>query len=137
MRGRAIAIGLGAAGVCSLALTAVALSERHPDASLAHGRTAILALEAAVGVALVAAAITIALTREAWVAAAFFAASALALEAQALPLPRAGGAALFTLALALGASAAPLAGGAVLAYTKRLSGGARLLLGAALGTCVV
>ena len=137
MTRRAFLLGLAGASVCSLVLLALILGARHHEEGLANGSAFALSLQAATGLALLAASVAIVFTRPHWVAAAFFALAALVLEAQALPLPYTGGAGPFTLALAVGAVAAPLAGAGVLAYAGRVHRSARLAAGVAIGTCLL
>ncbi len=84
-------------------LTAIvlALAHRRPEESLANGSGPVLALQAAVGCALFAAGAIVLARRARPLAGSLLIASGLAFNAQALPVPDAGGTVLFTLALVL------------------------------------
>ena len=97
---------LGAIALAALTTLALVRAAAHPEENLANGSGAVLALEALVA-ALFVGAILAVRTQRAWV---LLLAGGVAFSAQALPLPDAGGALLFTLALVLGGSAAALAG---------------------------
>ena len=92
-------------------LTAIVLaSPPPPEESLANGSGLLLALQAGRVQALFAAGVVVLTRRARPLAGSLLIASGLAFNAQALPVPDAGGTVLFTLALVLVAAAAPLAG---------------------------
>src|SRR5215470_2659826 len=95
---RRLTLLAGGAALAVLVPAALVLAARHPEESLA--------LQASTAGVLVAAALVGRPQR----AAPLLLATALAVTAQSLPLPHAGGALLFTLALVLGGAAASLAG---------------------------
>ena len=106
-------------GSLSLSAVALVLAHQRPEESVANGSGAVLALEAVVAAALVVAGVLVWAVRNARAAGALLFASSVAVGCQSLPLPRTGGAVLFTLALVLGGAAAALAGAAAVELTSR------------------
>ena len=106
-------------GSLSLSAVALVLAHHRPEESVANGSGVTLALEALVAAALVTAGVLVWSIRNARAAGALLFASSVAVGCQSLPLPRAGGAVLFTLALVLGGAAAALAGAAAVELTSR------------------
>ena len=106
-------------GSLSLSAVALVLAHHRPEESVANGSGVVLALEALAAAALVAAGVLVWSVRNARAAGALLFASSVAVGCQSLPLPQAGGAVLFTLALVLGGAAATLAGAAAVELTSR------------------
>src|SRR4051812_41627826 len=103
---------LGTLAVAALAVVALAQAQRHPEQALGGDGAAALALQLVAGLGAYAAGLDLALRRSATRSGALLAASGIALLLGAAPLPDAGGALLFTAALALGTFAPLLAGAA-------------------------
>src|SRR6185503_890035 len=106
-----------ATGLVVLLAVAVAVeAARRPAEAVGDGGAGALVLQVAAGVALWFAGLLLALRLRARDSGWLLAAAGPALLAGALPLPRAGGAVLFVLALALGLTAPALAGAAALLH---------------------
>ena len=106
-----------ATGMVVLLAVAVAVeAARRPAEAVGDGGAGALVLQVAAGVALWSAGLQLALRQGARYSGWLLAAAGPALLAGALPLPRAGGAVLFVLALALGLTAPALAGAAALLH---------------------
>jgi signal transduction histidine kinase len=103
---------LGTLAVAALAVVALAQAQRHPEQALGGDGAGALALQLVAGLGAYAAGIDLALRRSATASGALLALSGIALLLGAAPLPDAGGALLFTAALAFGAFAPLLAGAA-------------------------
>src|SRR4051794_38622486 len=99
-RMRRIWVGAASAGAAALTITTAVLATQHPDNALAGGSAAHVALQAV--------AATLLLVSGA-LGTPLLLAAAVAVDLQALPLPYAGGAVLFTASLVFAAAAAPLA----------------------------
>ena len=110
---RRIWVGAAAAGATALTITAAVLATRHPDDALAGGSATRVALQAGAAALLIVSGA---------LGAPLLLVAAVAVDLQALPLPYAGGAVLFTAALVFAAAAAPLAVSPLL--TRRLGAGA-------------
>jgi signal transduction histidine kinase len=124
--GRIAVVGSAAATI-ALAVAALLAVRRQPSESLLGSEPAELALLATAGLALFAAGAGVVLVRAAWVAGLLLAAAGPALFLGSLPLPDAGGAVLFSAALAGGSAAAALVGAGALFYlrsSRRLLDGA-------------
>ena len=125
------------AGLLALTGATAILAHRRPAESLAGGAGSVLALQTAAAVALVVAGLLVWTYRAAPAAGALFLAAGLALDAQALPLPDAGGAVLFTLALVLAGAAPSLAGVGALELGGRADRLARSVAFTAVAICAV
>ena len=134
---RRLVIASSALTWATLTAIVLVLAHRRPEESLANGSGLVLALQAAVGCALFAAGAGVLNRRATPLAGSLLIASGLAFNAQALPVPDAGGPVLFTLALVLVAAAAPLAGAAALELGPRAGRAARAVAVAGIGVCAL
>jgi signal transduction histidine kinase len=115
-RVRWLALCVATALVVLLAVAVAVEAARRPAEAVGDGGAGALVLQVAAGVALWFAGLQLALRQGARASGWLLAAAGPALLAGALPLPRAGGAVLFGLALALGLTAPALAGAAALLH---------------------
>jgi signal transduction histidine kinase len=107
---------LGTLAVAALAVVALTQAQHHPEQALGGDGAGALALQLVAGLGAYAAGLDLALRRSATRSGALLCASGVALLLGAAPLPDAGGALLFTAALALGTFAPLLAGAAAAAH---------------------
>ena len=134
---RRLAFALGTTAVAALGVAALVQAHRRPDQSIGGAGAGALALQLAAGLGACAAGLDLALRRSLLASGALLAASGTALFLGAFPLPEAGGALLFTAALAGGAFAPALAGVAALCHPvagRRLGA---IVAGATVGTILV
>jgi signal transduction histidine kinase len=115
---------LGCLLVAALGVAVVVQARAHPGESAGGAGAGALALELAAGLGACAAGAYLALRRAPSPASVLLAASGIAVLLGSLPLPEAGGAVLFTAALAGGAFAAPLAGAAAACHPEAGRAGA-------------
>ena len=130
-RGAAVLVGASVP-----ALAALVLAADHPQESLAHGSTPLLALQAAAGLALVVGGVVVWLARDSKLAGALLVIAGLAVDVRSLPLPHAGGTVLFTSSLVFALSAPLFAGAAMVVYAGSSWNVELLSLGCAAGSVI-
>ena len=118
MRVRRVAIAVTAGGVLALAAATAATVARHGGDARGGRGAGVITLQVAAGIAIYAAGSFVAIVRAARLPGLLLAAVGPVLYLGALPLPEAGGAVLFTAALASGPSAATLAAAGTLLYLR-------------------
>ena len=113
---RRLGLVLGTAVVAALGVAALVQANRHPDQALAGGAAGALALQLAAGLGAYGAGADLALRGRPRLSGVLLAASGIALLLGGVPLPEAGGPALFTAALVAGSCAPALAGAAAVCH---------------------
>src|SRR3954467_9946173 len=113
---RKLTVALATAARAGLGAAVLVQVHAHRDEAVGGGTAAAVWLQLAAALGTWAAGLDLALRGRAGLSGALLAAAGPALLLGAVPLPSAGGALLFTAALAGGAGAAPLAGGAGLLH---------------------
>jgi signal transduction histidine kinase len=116
---RRLVTALASAAVAAFGIAALIEARRHGDQALGGASTRELALQLGVGLGLWAAGVAVVVRGSALLAGALLAAAGPALFLGELPLPAAGGAVLFTAALAGGATASTLACAGALFHIQR------------------